>query len=178
MGDVGIGFPGSPYFDIPDNAFFIKGNHDNPVRVNMHPNYLGDWGSKIIEGKKVFWVGGAWSIDWQMRTEGVSWWRNEELDLVQFSEAHDAYVEFKPDIMLTHDFPEEVGIAILKRFDIPGFKSPEPQIFKTRTGQALQAMFEAYQPKEWWGGHWHVSWTKNINGTQFRCLNELEYAQI
>ena len=39
-------------------------------------------------------------------------------------------------------------------------------------------MFEKHQPKLWFFGHHHKSWTMMIDGTQFRCLNELEVYDI
>jgi hypothetical protein len=42
----------------------------------------------------------------------------------------------------------------------------------------LQELFNIHQPKKWFFGHYHQSWSMTINGTDFRCLNELEIAVL
>jgi Icc-related predicted phosphoesterase len=176
IGDMGVGFPGSPILNLKENQKWFRGNHDAPHISHAHPNHMGDYGGEIIENHRVFWVAGAWSIDWTMRQEGRTWWRDEELTYSELDKALEEYLEFKPEIMLSHDTPSSIGQMILDRHAMPGFKTPA--IAPTRTGQALQAMFEAYQPKKWIFGHWHQTWTKLINGTEFQCLDELEWTRI
>lgn len=176
VGDLGVGFPKKKDPFIPKNTFFIRGNHDSPQVARTYANYLGDFGYKIIDDKKVFYVSGAWSIDANKRTEGIDFWSDEELTIAQLQNAIDLYEEIKPDIVVTHDCPTEVGEALLNRYHIPG-TNPRPK-YKTRTDQALQAMFEIYQPKHWIFGHYHTDWTQIINGTEFNCLNELSWCKL
>ncbi|MGY8690848.1 MAG: hypothetical protein ACKVHP_24310 [Verrucomicrobiales bacterium] len=42
-----------------------------PLVCRSNPRYLGEFG---FSEDGLFWLSGAWSIDWQLRTEGVSWW--------------------------------------------------------------------------------------------------------
>lgn len=179
VGDMGIGFPKSQSTMLPPFCKFIRGNHDKPEDCRAHSNYLGDFGAIEIDGHKVFYVGGAWSIDRPMRIEGVSWWPEEELSIAELNQALELYIETKPDIMITHDGPQHATTYILNRFALASqnsyrFETP----VATRTGQALYAMFEAHQPKLWVFGHWHYSWIKRINGTVFLCLNELESQRV
>jgi predicted phosphodiesterase len=175
VGDLGLGFPKSESPVLPKHCKFIRGNHDNPAVCRIHPNYLGDFGATEIDGHSIFYVSGAWSIDRKDRTEGVSWWPDEELTIAELNTALDQYIATKPEIMITHDGPQQATTYILNRFMLSNnIAYSERTPTTTRTGQALYAMFEAYQPKLWVFGHWHYSWIKRINGTVFMCLNELE----
>jgi hypothetical protein len=55
---------------------------------------------------------------------------------------------------------------------------PGSRIFQQNTGWALQELFNIHQPKYWYFGHYHNSWSMIINGTRFKCLNELEVDTI
>ncbi len=177
IGDLGIGFPKGQSENFPKRFKFIVGNHDNPEVAKKHPNYMGDFGCEEIEGHKIFWVGGAWSIDQNRRIEGRDWWREEELSVVDLGKAFDLYYDYKPDIMITHDGPVSATRALMNRYALGNWDyTKEP--FPTRTGQALSSMFEAYKPKSWFFGHWHTSWHKLIQGTEFRCINELEFYKV
>jgi predicted phosphodiesterase len=179
VGDMGIGFPKSQSAVLPNHCKFIRGNHDHPEQCRQHPNYMGDYGTKDIDGKKVFWLSGAFSIDRDMRIEGKSWWSDEELTIAELNKAMDLYLESKPEIMITHDGPYPATHYILNRFALQSqawYK--ESSVEPTRTGQALSAMFEAYKPKLWIFGHWHVDYDKVINGTRFICLPELASMRV
>jgi len=174
IGDCGVGFPKSPELILPKNAFWFRGNHDNPDTAKNHPNHLGDFGSKIIDGIKIFWVAGSWSIDQQFRIPGWTWWEDEELSIRELETAMEQYLKVKPDVMLTHDTAGPFASKILSKYSIMG----DGLVYPTRTGQALSAMFEAYQPKLWVCGHYHASVTEIIKGTKFICLNELESLEL
>lgn len=164
VGDMGIGFPGDhtdPVF--PPQHRFIRGNHDNPSVCRQHPNWIRD-GS--VEGNIMF-IGGAWSIDECMRTEGVDWWRDEELDYNTLGVFIDKAMINKPDIMVTHDAPYSVCEALFTMMPI-----------KTRTQVALDCIFQEHKPKLWIFGHWHKDVVKEIDGTTFVCLNELSYFDL
>lgn len=171
IGDLGVGFEGMSLFyqQLPSPAHkFIRGNHDSPSKCRQHPNYLGDWG--YLEQDDLFYLAGAWSIDWYMRTEGRSWWRDEELDIITLNKAQQLYLEKKPRIVVTHDCPE-VAISQMVR--------PEwIRVPATRTQQALQQMFSLHEPEHWIFGHWHFDKEFQIGKTTFHCLNELSMISI
>ena len=115
----------------------------------------------------IFCIRGAYSIDQAMRTEGVSWWRNEQLTYAEMLEALDAYTEAKPDVVVTHDCPD--------------FLYPEMGYLPEKldkTPQFLTNVWEAHQPKQWFYGHHHRSSTRRFGRTEFICLDELEYLDI
>lgn len=180
VGDLGLDYPinnpPAATLMMPANTYFIRGNHDNQTVAKQYANYLGDYGCKVIDGHKVFWVSGAWSIDQAKRTEGVNWWRDEELSMDTLADATELYAQEKPDVVVTHDCPTTVSEELLNRYHIPG-TYVKPKI-KTRTDQALQSMFEIHQPKHWIFGHFHTDWIANVNGTTFNCLNELSFLEV
>lgn len=184
VGDMGM-FPGprtegfidsfSQYFAKTNKDFFIRGNHDCPAICKEQPNYLGDYGIFGADGKEIFFVSGAWSIDYMMRTSGVSWWEDEELSIASLNRAIEQFSMLRPRYVVTHDAPEEVALALLNRFDETSMRN---RIIKTRTGQALQAMLEIHSPEKWFFGHHHTNWKKQIRGCDFRCIASQSYCAL
>ncbi len=174
---VQIGDMGFDYSEImPDNRHkVLLGNHDNYGIAC--PNSLGDFGYTSLNGVKFFFVRGAFSIDYKQRTSGINWWIDEEVCYYELQNAIDLYTEIKPDFVITHDCPDEISHLIndggaLRQF---GF---DPATFTSKTQMALQAMFEAHQPKLWVFGHYHKNWTKEVKGTSFRCVNSLDSIKV
>ncbi len=199
LGDLGLGFKG--VFLYPGGCLargdhqFIRGNHDNPTVCRRVKGYAGDYGYWPQE--RLFYLGGAWSIDQQWRTPLVSWWPDEELSLEELNKAHQLYVESKPLIVATHEAPTVAAIRVLQMAqglythaplmgdDQDRPKGEEYQYYKaklgcvnTRTSQALQQMFEIWQPKYWLYGHYHLTCSFVARGTEFQCLGELATREI
>lgn len=169
IGDFGFDYETLKNVD-PKHHVFIGGNHDNYDKVKDCPNYLGDFGYTVnFNGLDFFYYRGAWSIDRIYRTIGIDWWEQEQVSMENFAKAKELYEQIKPDVMLTHDCPESIISYLLP---------PNYRIYKNTTCCALQSLFEIHQPKIWIFGHYHVSWSKIINNTEFRCLNELECYDI
>jgi hypothetical protein len=178
VGDFGIGFS-SPYWHDRVNKFhrensgrrFIRGNHDDPVKCKTEMSgYIQDG---HISGNTML-IGGAWSIDHAGRTEGINWWPDEECSIIELDRLITLYEETKPEIMITHDCPGLVSEMMFIRAGL-GLGNV---VYKTRTGEALQTMFEIHQPKLHFFGHWHVTKEWDYNGTKFVCLGELDYIDI
>jgi hypothetical protein len=201
IGDMGIGFrgvklPAQDGQNYPLNHRFIRGNHDNPAECRRHPNYAGEYGYWDEEG--LFFLGGAWSIDQQWRTEGKNWWRDEEQDMSSLGNAGALYCHLKPRIVATHEAPTVAAMEML-RGDIPVIMREYLEEFKTslvhtdpaylkykenigfkntRTSQCLQNMLEFHQPEHWVFGHYHKRHNFEYKGTQFHCLPELDVMEI
>jgi len=169
IGDFGVGFVPIP--ELPDNAWFFPGNHDNRELCRQSSHFLGDYGVREVGGVRFFFLSGAWSIDRRMRIEGKNWWRDEELSVAELNRAVNLYQDSKPDIVLSHDGPSIATGRILARLGSLHFA-------QTATGQALDAMFDIHQPAKWIFGHWHVNWRETIGSTDFRCLSELGWCQV
>ena len=167
IGDFGIGFTNDPEHlpKLPANCRFIRGNHDDPSLCKKHPQWVKDGHTEITpNGTKMMFVGGAWSIDWRLRTPGVSWWEDEQLSYSELNDMVDQYLSFKPDVMITHDAPQSVA----QQMFLTGTHKP---LYPSRTSMAFDSMFESHKPMHWLFGHWHLSMTADILGTQFRCIN-------
>lgn len=167
VGDFGFEKEWNWHIDnVPfDHHYIVGGNHDYgpylPITGRPCPS-LGNFHADV----HLFTVRGAKSIDHFHRTEGVDWFVNEELTYNEGLVAFDAYVDCKPNIVVSHDCPQSIKMLL--------FGYPD----KTDTNQLLEAMFEAHQPKLWVFGHYHRSVDVVINGTRFVCLNELETLTI
>jgi len=164
VGDFGLGFGRyNEPIKIEGNHWFIRGNHDNPDFCRRHPNYLGDYGYR--KDLDVFFVSGAYSIDKACRIEGSTWWREEEITYREFQKkVIPLYLKIRPKIVVTHDAPISV---LTEMFPIQNFAN-------YRTNQALQVMFDGWQPDMWVFGHHHINKQVRMNGTLFVCLRELE----
>ena len=75
-------------------------------------------------------------VDQWHRTEGVNWWRDEELRVAELEAAVDLYAKVKPEIVLTHDGPDEAVRSLLAG------QSAHKELTRTSTGNALNAMLE------------------------------------
>jgi len=171
LGDFGLGFGGNMsrdkmYHDklnemIADRHMILRGNHDNPAAYKNLPTYLGDYGMY----KGIFFISGAYSIDKCLRTEGVTYWSDEELRIVELDKAISLFNKEKPSVVISHTCPLE----------IIGETSTIKLSIKSRTSQALQAIMDSnHKPKEWIFGHMHCSYRKKVKGINFVGLNEME----
>jgi hypothetical protein len=158
VGDMSLDYSDLPFMA---NHRFLGGNHDNygdyPA---IHPNFLDDYG---VWGD-VFYVRGAYSIDRKYRTEGVSWWREEELTYIAMYEMLGTYSKLKPKTVISHDCP----LFLYPNF---GISAQGPS---SKTSRVLEEMHEIHQPERWLFGHHHFSDTDTVGSTKFTCLNELE----
>jgi hypothetical protein len=157
---------------------FIPGNHDAYDCLPEHS--LGNFGIyNVPTFGDVFFVRGAFSIDVAYRKSIMSkgaakcWWSEEELPYSELEKAIELYKQVKPDFVVAHDAPtcitrEISDPSITRSFGFPDY-------IRTRTGEALQMMFESHAPQYFVFGHWHMSWNKFRNGCHFICLNELEH---
>ena len=176
IGDFGIGFLSPVQEEFVDNQLhqdgrhkFIRGNHDDPTRCKSRPGYIED--GTFDEARGIMYVGGAWSIDWQFRTPGYSWWEDEELSTAELARMHEYFVHHEPRIMITHDAPTS---AIYQMHISPnGLRQ-----YRTRTADAFDGMFQRHQPDIWIFGHWHVPMDEVINGTRFICLDINKYIDL
>lgn len=168
IGDMGIGFKGVGLHAMDMNHRWFRGNHDDPDKCYENKNYLGDFG--FLEDDNLFYLAGAFSIDRVWRVPGVSWWAGEELSSSKLQEAIDIYVKKKPRFVISHECPSTASVWLLGTLMI-GFR-PE-KLVSTRTGEAMQYMFDQHKPEKWIFGHYHIDKTFNWKGTEFTCVNEL-----
>jgi predicted phosphodiesterase len=166
VGDMMVGYPQYTYPKVlPPNFRFIRGNKDNPSACYGHPNYLGDCG--YLQNISLFYLSGAWSINWRYLTRDYDFWSDEELGYEELAAALEMYRECKPTIMVSHECPDIAFNEIFNRDLLP-----------TRTSSALGIMLEHHQPDYWFFGHYHNSKEKKVGKTNFVCIGELDYYDV
>lgn len=175
VGDFGIGFDKTGKFINDQETFyqetgrrhrFIRGNHDCLEMCKTMKSYIQD-GS--VFGDKMF-VGGASSIDVHSRTEGVDWWRDEELSYNEWYDIIDRYEDVKPRIMVTHDCPFFLYDEMLQ--------SNKSQALPSITAKTFEIMLEIHAPKLWVFGHHHKTRVYDKNGCKFICLGIMDFIDI
>ena len=148
----------------PFNILWLDGNHENHDWIDSLP--ISEWcGGNVhkiadniihlmrgqvfqIEGKKIFVMGGANSIDKHLRVEGISWWSGEEIN---FFEEYTAIKNleknnYKVDLVFTHTCPASMIPKLFPKISI---------IEKSPTEEFLSYVYRSTLFKDWYFGHWH-----------------------
>jgi len=166
LGDMGFGFGHNDEYGAPPQHKFIRGNHDKPDDCAKIPNYLGDYG--YLPDEDIFFVSGAFSVDYMYRTMGADMWEDEELHRCQMDKALELYSEVKPKIVCTHDCPIQL-LSLMYKYK---------RIIKTKTGAFFDELFDIHKPQAWVFGHHHRSHRYSVDGTEFFGLGILEAVKV
>ena len=179
VGDFGCFFDGlnckvAKYFNEREAGpvwYTCGGNHDNWPLWNSFPvgddglvnlakdcHYVSRSKEVVLNGVKHLFFGGAESIDKHHRIEGKSWWPEETPTHKEFEEFFYAMERVKPDVVVTHDAPLQVGIWKYNRD-----RSPTP-----RNLDNIFNMCE-HAPAYWMFGHHHMAERWGIKSTVFYC---------
>lgn len=156
------------YYNAPIEPMF-----DGHVRViSDNVYYLQRGEVYVIDGKKIFVMGGAFSIDRRWRYEGMSWWPEEVPSEVEFRHAESRldYYDWNIDIVLTHTCP-------LCCIDLFGFPVHPNTLYYDETWDRLETLFLRMnpKPKSWFFGHWHRDAVRQHLGTTFySCYREIQ----
>lgn len=167
------------------HIWFIRGNHDNPgywkntsrvwgeiydqlpPEIKSHIHFIEDE-TISINGEDWFVLGGGVSIDIYRRTEGYSYWKDEEIrQPVGFENANLVGI-------LSHVGPKppsikERGTALVDRLvEITG-QSLRDSI--DREARILDSLYQQMHPKKWIYAHWHVGETFTENGCSHVVLD-------
>ena len=162
---------------------FLDGNHENFTMIKNKETIVSWKGGSAglllggvihllrgeiydINGKRIGVCGGANSVDLWHRTEGISWWREEEItdaDIDNFKNnllRNSNEKGNKIDIMLSHDAPASI-IPLVKLFSgVNGNKISNSQM-------QLEKINEVANVDKWYFGHWHIN--QRIDN-KFECL--------
>ncbi|MEG2117094.1 MAG: metallophosphoesterase, partial [Clostridia bacterium] len=151
------------YEKFPFSILFVDGNHENFDLLDAYPIEIWN-GGKVhktkesiihlmrgqvfeIEGKKFFTFGGATSVDKCNRTEGKSWWPQEnpcDNDIVEANK-NLSRVGNKVDIIITHSIDE-------KALYYPPMISNKYSIFQEN--RILSYFEDVVEYKHWYFGHY------------------------
>jgi hypothetical protein len=173
VGDFGLGFvPLSHLLELDEREpyhRFYRGNHDNPAIAKELRRHIAS--GPYTHG--TFVLGGAWSIDQAHRTEGLSWWRDEQHSVGELRALEAAYLEQRPHTVLTHDAPTLVAYHMFLKNRLG-----QQALHLNKTAERLQRMFEQWQPQRWFFGHWHETTTLTLEGTKFQCIGANEHLDV
>lgn len=177
----------------PWTTCFIDGNHSNHTRLNALPtvNKFGSIVGKVsnsiyhlkrgnvytIEDKKFFCFGGAKSVDKEHRTEGVSWWPEEEPSFSECNHGIDELAKHNNtvDYIITHTAPSSIikildeGLASYYNLRNPYLPYPITTMgyqFSDTTSKYLEEIRKITKYKQWFFGHFH----QEFAGTDFRLI--------
>lgn len=159
---------------------FLDGNHENFVEIARLENITSWHGGKVgklpygiihllrgeiynINGKIIGVCGGANSVDLWHRTEGVSWWREEEITDKDISNFEANLKGNKIDIMLSHDAPASL-IPLVKLFS----RINDRKISNSQ--KQLEKINQIADIDKWYFGHWHIN--KKFDD-KFECLYKI-----
>lgn len=165
VGDFGF-WPGIVEgLQLDKPLYWIDGNHEHhhmiqqvfdcdkrepqPAPFNKNLIYLPRGTSLEFDGIKFGFIGGAWSIDFWHRTDGVNVFLKEEL----LGDEHKHILE--ADFMVTHDVFTDAYENLGLPDPYPIFGVPREKC-NTQTQIGLQSVFERVKPKWWIHGHYHT----------------------
>lgn len=143
---------------------FIDGNHENHPLINNYP--VEEWNGGLvhrirpsiihlmrgqvfnIEGKTIFTMGGATSIDKDWRIPGESWWPEEmpsDEELLTGEQNLDK-VKWDVDYVVTHAAPNNTHDDVLGKFQTKKHD---------KLTTYLQTIDDKLTYKKWYFGHYH-----------------------
>ncbi len=185
VGDLGIGFKSTKEKEhslcknLNDafkqnniNFYGIRGNHDDPYffkgenRICLdYFELIEDYSVLRYKDQTIQFIGGAISIDRTGRREGVSYWEDEAVNFDR-----DKCKEV--DILVTHTapswcFPQQFNEIVygwaLEDAYLIGDLSNERAI--------VDEIFKLCKPKLHLYGHFHSSWTEEVNECKHKLLD-------
>lgn len=162
-------------FENKCNLYWVDGNHENfklisllPIENNMrkcsdHIHMLMRGQTYYFEGKKCLAMGGADSIDKHRRTEGLSWWPQEQItneDIEKVNSEHFDYV-------FSHCCPtsifNEYKAYLCTLNNVVDDADPAIHVSENK----LEQLKNFIEFDNWWFGHYHVDLQLDDN---FKCF--------
>jgi len=198
VGDFGAGFKQNEAEEFEyingllglmnNRLYVIRGNHDDPAyffeeRKTGNITFLNDYSIIDADNKKILLVGGAVSIDRRIRTEGISYWK-EETFVYNGEKLCTALAGIdRLDIVVTHSAPSEFwpyGYDNNVHNFISGDKDLHADLVKDRAGHSrlMKHLVQCgLQPQAWYYGHYHARYAGRYNGIRYRTLGPSEIFQ-
>ena len=172
---------------------FVRGNHDDPSYFEEKKIDFERWRTvpdySVIRanGHNILCVGGAVSIDRAMRIpkntkEKPIFWA-DEAPVFRPDEIQSIPPDIKIDTVVTHTAPSSCEIS--SQDGILTWADNDSSLLKDctqerRTMDMVKAFLEnqGHHPQDWFYGHFHQSWTGNIDDTQFHMLDIMEFKEL
>lgn len=158
----------SKFTDVP--VWFIDGNHENYTALNkfqypIFTNCLVDHVKRgeirpLPNGMTALFMGGAYSIDKDLRTPGLDWFPEET---IKGSQVYDLPVNRRIDVIFSHTCPQVLYQTMVNKCG--GLQISDPST------HYLQMLLEKYSPKLWYFSHWHTSAEGSVGDMQWKCID-------
>jgi calcineurin-like phosphoesterase family protein len=146
--------------------YVTLGNHEDYVRIYAKPfnedgfrEYQSEnllllaRGARGTIGQRSFVsLGGANSIDYEGRVEGLSWWREESITL---ADVYKTVEGGEADIFFAHDAPSGVEIIYSNKADGMGWGADAIR-YSNAGRETLRHAVDAVKPKVLFHGHHHI----------------------
>lgn len=153
-------------FDLLEERGYFK-HDDGPVEICERVFYVPRGTVLERDGHRILVIGGAYSVDKGARTEGKSWWPQEEItyaDLDKCAEAGEV------DVVFSHDAPDSAFVAALLAAVDGDLADMEHLVWKNDMAfpgaapnrKALELVLEGAQPKLWVHGHYHAAYETTL----------------
>lgn len=201
-GDFGVGFWDGRYWseetfydyiaEQPYTVLFVDGNHEDAERLNSYD--ITSWGGGrvhklrhnlihlmrgeivAIDGKKLFCLGGGYSLDKWRRKEGYDWWPQEMPNQAEYQNACDnlAKVNHQVDYIITHTAPAETIRQMAQMTDIKSNVQEEQPL-----NTFLEYLRETVSYQKWYFGHFHIDgelWRNQY--AVYHAMRELETGKV
>ncbi len=184
VGDFGAGFIHSEkikhlayrFEEKNCKLLVIRGNHDNPSLFDTKVGgveFLCDT-TRMIEGKKFLFLGGAVSIDRQYREQNRDWWSGERYS---YNENFLKGVE-RCDYVVSHTCPIFAKpLSCINNIFVERLCEVDPTLSEDllKEGKDMELTYnlikETNNIKAWYFGHFHTSSKMEYDGVNFQCLD-------
>lgn len=148
----------------------VRGLSEKEIRKKINIKFINsdniffcNTGSVLnIDDINILFIGGAESIDKDLRVIGRSWWPQELLRQSECDYILDYIEKNKIDIIVSHTCPKSI---LYKMVDIDNKKYKDP------TCVFLDMVYQKTSPKFWFFGHFHKKNTFKYENTIFNALN-------
>lgn len=195
VGDVGLGFMSKERdfsnLEIINEImierrcmlYLIRGNHDNPSFWNKENDIYSnvilvpDYSLLEIDSKKVFFLGGAISIDRLNRVEGINYWKDEIVIL----DMDKAQLAKEADIIITHIspsicFPHSLNALVNEYINAEKKAGVSTSLANELTlERGIMDVIRNISPaKEWYYGHYHRNNVEIIDDKKYVCVDILQ----
>jgi hypothetical protein len=155
--------------------FSIRGNHSDPSyftgdkrTVLSNFELIEDYTVYQYGDKKIQFIGGATSIDRRGRQKNVSYWVDEGV-LFQPEKCE------KVDMLVTHTAPAR---CYPQKFNeiVYGWSKEDPALIEDllKERNEVETLFDLCKPSVHCYGHFHSSWSEEIDGCFHKLLNICE----
>ncbi len=165
-------------FDLLEGYGYFK--HDGPVEICERVFYV-PRGTVLKRGvHNILVIGGAYSVDKAYRTEGHSWWPQEEITYEDLEKCADACAEAGTiDVVFSHDAPNSAFVAAMSIAVDGDLAEMQHLVWKNDqqfpgacpNRASLELILQATKPTLWVHGHYHSAYDVDLNGTRVLALD-------